>query len=620
MKSIGSWSIATKIIAFLVVIEILFLSIVISSTYFFSTKLLKENSNFQISELAPLLNTALITPLLQKDYATVRAITSEITESKFITQAIIFDKNSNVIAKSSSKWFSENDSTAVVSTIELHADNLALGMAEITLSKNIYLDLQKRALQDTIYVSVVSILVFLLIAMALARYFSNPIIELLNFTKKYDGQDFSKATYMSRNDEIGELYRAYEVMLDNNRKQINALNNSQIILKERKETIDDALQGIRDAFALFDAEDNLILCNSEYVKTFTPFNSFEEIRGITFEELVRSSLKHKGEVIEPAFNGDQEAWVKERIRRHRNPREAGITEVQLGPEKWVQVRERRTNRGRIVGIRTDISELKMIQRTLEEAVVEKNQLLKSMATLFKSNSMGSMVSSLAHEINSPLGAVSLNSELLKMELTEYIERHQISDLDKAVLFADQIFLGTQKTSLVVSRLRSLFTHGEDKFELFDLTTMINDILGLLRGDLMNEKVVLHARVESSLNVFGDVSQIQMVIMNATRNAMQALKTTVDQRAINVEAFKTEGQVRVVISDNGPGFNDSILKNGFELFKTTKSSGMGVGMWLSRAIMENHNGSINATNNKEGGACITLIFYDKKSSTESSLAL
>jgi PAS domain S-box-containing protein len=240
-------------------------------------------------------------------------------------------------------------------------------------------------------------------------------------------------------------------------------------LKATIQQVYDDIESINDAFSLFDADDKLVICNAKYAQTFTPYNTFEEIKGNTFEELVRLSLKHKGEVIEPAFNGDQEAWIKERIRRHRNPEEVGVTEVQLGPEKWVQVREKRTSNGGIIGIRTDISELKMIQRTLEEAVVEKNQLLKSMATLFKSNSMGSMVSSLAHEINSPLGAVSLNAELLKMELTEYIERHQLTGLDKAILFADQIFLGTQKTSLVVSRLRSLFTHGEDQFELFDLT-------------------------------------------------------------------------------------------------------------------------------------------------------
>ena len=265
----------------------------------------------------------------------------------------------------------------------------------------------------------------------------------------------------------------------------------------------------------------------------------------------------------------------------------------------------------IVGALHDVTEQIQTQNILEETIFEKNQLLKSMATLFKSNSMGNLVSSLAHEINSPLGSISINSELLKMDLKEYVERHQVDDLENFQLIVDQIFEATQKAGLVVARLRSLFTHGEDKFELFDLSMTISDIFSLLNSEFSNEKIVLNSKVEKNLIIYGDPSQIQMVIINALKNSIDSVKNTTNPRVVNFEALKIDDQTRVVISDSGSGFNDSILKGGFELFKTSKPNGMGVGMWLSRAIMENHNGSINATNNPEGGACINLIFYDKK---------
>ncbi len=383
----------------------------------------------------------------------------------------------------------------------------------------------------------------------------------------------------------------------------------------KEELIYDAIESIHDAFGLFDTEDKLILCNAKYAKTFTKYNSYDEIKGISFEELVRSSLKYKGEVIEKEFIGDQEAWIKERIRRHRNPEEVGVTEIQFGPDKWILVREKRTKNGGIVGIRTDISELKSIQKTLEESIFEKNQLLKSMATLFKSNSMGSMVSSLAHEINGPLGSISINSELLKLELKEKIEKLNVSDFDHFKHMVEQIFEATKKAGLVVTRLRSLFTHGEDKFELFDLSVTLGDIYSLISSEFMNEKITFNLQIENNLMVYGDVSQIQMVVINTLKNSMEALKNISDQKIINLRALATDGQTRLEIADNGPGFNDAILKNGFELFKTSKPNGMGVGMWLSRAIMENHNGSINATNDSKGGANITLIFYDKKNDNQ-----
>ena len=384
---------------------------------------------------------------------------------------------------------------------------------------------------------------------------------------------------------------------------------------EKEELLKNAIESIQDAFGLFDAKDKLILCNTKYAQTFTNYNSYDEIKGISFEELVRSSLKYKGEVIEKEFNDDQEAWIKERIRRHRNPEEVGVTEIQLGPDKWILVREKRTKNGGIVGIRTDISELKNIQKNLEESIFEKNQLLKSMATLFKSNSMGSMVSSLAHEINGPLGSISINSELLKLELKEKIEKLNLSDFDHFRDLVEQIFEATKKASLVITRLRSLFTHGEDKFELFDLSVTLEDIYNLMSGELMNEKITLNLQIENNLMVYGDVSQIQMVVVNTLKNSIEALKNIPDQKIISLQALAINGQTRLEIADNGPGFSDAILKNGFELFKTSKPNGMGVGMWLSRAIMENHNGSINATNDSNGGANITLIFYDKKNNNQ-----
>ena len=82
---------------------------------------------------------------------------------------------------------------------------------------------------------------------------------------------------------------------------------------EKEELLKNAIESIEDAFGLFDAKDKLILCNTKYAQTFTKYNSYDEIKGMSFEELVRSSIKYKGEVIAKEFIGDQESWIKERI-------------------------------------------------------------------------------------------------------------------------------------------------------------------------------------------------------------------------------------------------------------------------------------------------------------------
>ena len=133
-------------------------------------------------------------------------------------------------------------------------------------------------------------------------------------------------------------------------------------------TLVDAIESLTDAFALFDAEDRLILCNRRYAQSFTNFDRFEDIAGMRFEDLVRSSLA-KGEVIEPEFQGDGEAWVTERIRRHRNPNPAPRV-LQLSDGRWFQITEQHTRSGGIVGVRRDITGQKQIEQrqAMEHAV------------------------------------------------------------------------------------------------------------------------------------------------------------------------------------------------------------------------------------------------------------
>ncbi|WP_161539918.1 EAL domain-containing protein [Glaciimonas sp. PCH181] len=125
-------------------------------------------------------------------------------------------------------------------------------------------------------------------------------------------------------------------------------------------TLVDAIESLNDAFGLFDATDRLVLCNRKYVHNFTYFNRFEDVAGLQFEDLVRMSLT-KGEMIETAFKGDTEAWVTERIRRHRAPvPEPSI--LQFTDGRWFQVNEQHTRGGGIVGIRRDISAQKQLEQ------------------------------------------------------------------------------------------------------------------------------------------------------------------------------------------------------------------------------------------------------------------
>jgi len=121
------------------------------------------------------------------------------------------------------------------------------------------------------------------------------------------------------------------------------------------ERLSDAIESIPDAFALFDVDDRLVLCNRNYAQQI--FAGVDgTILGRTFEDLVRDRVALGGR-IPPEYQGNEEAWIAERVRRHRDPVEGGAT-YQLGDGRWYHVRERRTREGGIVSVRTDVTELK----------------------------------------------------------------------------------------------------------------------------------------------------------------------------------------------------------------------------------------------------------------------
>jgi len=125
-------------------------------------------------------------------------------------------------------------------------------------------------------------------------------------------------------------------------------------------TLVDAIECLNEAFCLFDADDRLVLCNRKYAQYFTDFERVEDIAGMRFEDLVRSSLA-KGEMVESTFHGDVEGWIKQRVQRHRHP-DAERWVLKMDNGRWLEVSEQHTRSGGIVGVRRDVTAQKQIEQ------------------------------------------------------------------------------------------------------------------------------------------------------------------------------------------------------------------------------------------------------------------
>lgn len=252
-----------------------------------------------------------------------------------------------------------------------------------------------------------------------------------------------------------------------------------------------------------------------------------------------------------------------------------------------------------------LKQVEELNASLKKTIEEKNLLLKSSTTVFKANSMGNMMRSVAHEINNPLGAISLNTELLELEVQTLKDqlpedtRQRMDDLVKAILSDGK------RAGGVVTRLRKLFVYGEDNYAAFNLSDLVADITHILKNELMEHGITLNSDIAPHCEMYGDNGQIQMVVLNALNNAIYAIKEQAPPKTISLRLSQTEEQICIECQDNGPGFPADFIKKGPGIFQTSKKEGMGVGLWLSKTIIENHHGTLEIQNHTNGGALLLI---------------
>jgi signal transduction histidine kinase len=213
--------------------------------------------------------------------------------------------------------------------------------------------------------------------------------------------------------------------------------------------------------------------------------------------------------------------------------------------------------------------------------------------------MGQLASALAHELSQPLGAILRNAEAAELFL-----RSPMPDLEELRHIITDIRNDDQRAGGVIDRLRQLLRRRDIEMQTVEAGKLVEEVVPLLRPDALSRRVVIELHTAPSLPlVRGDRVQLQQVLLNLIMNAMDAVVDCApDKRRVKLRVGGDgNGFVQLAVSDSGHGIPEDKLKNIFEPFFTTKPQGMGMGLSISRAIVEAHGGLISAVNNPEGGA-------------------
>ena len=238
---------------------------------------------------------------------------------------------------------------------------------------------------------------------------------------------------------------------------------------------------------------------------------------------------------------------------------------------------------------------------LKDLLSDKNALLKRLSMAEKTGMLGALAGSLAHELNQPLCATKLNIDTLKQVASEQPEAKLLTEL------LTNVENDNLRVERIVKRVDKLFRRGANEFTDINLYQLVHDCCDLLARDMDKHKIAIEINVNPSILVAGDHGQLETVVLNLLTNAKDALQSVDHARVIKIQSAIAGQTATLSIIDNGHGIHAASPDQIFDPFFTTKEHGMGIGLWLTRSIVEHHNASISACNNPDCGAQINVIF-------------
>jgi len=240
----------------------------------------------------------------------------------------------------------------------------------------------------------------------------------------------------------------------------------------------------------------------------------------------------------------------------------------------------------------DLTERKRAEEALHQAQME-------LAHVARVVTLGELTASIAHEINQPLTAVVTNGAAC----LRWLQRDR-PDLDEACAAVQRVVAEGRRASDVLRRIRGLVQRAPAVLTPLPLQETIEEVLLLVRAEARRQQITLGTVFGADVPpVLGDRVQVQQVLLNLVRNSMEAMSAVVDRpRALHVQTQRQAvGGVLVSVQDSGIGLRAEAVEQMFEPFFSTKPGGMGMGLRISRAIVEAHGGQLWAIPNAEHGA-------------------
>ncbi len=391
-------------------------------------------------------------------------------------------------------------------------------------------------------------------------------------------------------DEIGGMTRALAMLRDSlieSHRLEQERQRAEAEARRAQAQLGEAIEAISEGFALYDADDRLVICNNRFKEMYA--GTALEIRpGTQYESILRVTA---GTGIIPAASDKRDAWVAERLDRHRNPK--GTFEQQRDRGVWLKISERRTADGGIVGVFTDITELKDRELQLGQLVDRLAEARDAAmeATVAKSRFLANM----SHELRTPLNAVIGITEMLMEDAEDSGDRGAREPLER-IARAGKHLLHLINEVLDLSKIEA--GKLEINYESVALASLVSDVVGEAEplAAKNGNRLVVECPPDIG-TVRSDPTRLRQIMLNLLSNACKF--TEQGSVSLSVGCSRTDGgdwiSIRVV--DTGIGMTSEQLSRLFQEFSqadsstTRKYGGTGLGLAISDRLCRMMGGSI-----------------------------
>lgn len=329
----------------------------------------------------------------------------------------------------------------------------------------------------------------------------------------------------------------------------------------------------------------------------------EQLFGYTSQEAIGQNVSL---IMPPEFSASHDRFMNN-YHRTGERRIIGIGREVSGMHRdgtvfplELSVGEAKTAEGRqYIGVLRDLRS----RRAVEQRV---SQLQAQVVHMTRLSAMDEMGAAMAHELNQPLTALLLYLQAVARQV-KACHADAKPPSDKMLDVLDKAVLEAERASHIVQRMRQMVEKRDPERATIDLREVVNEALDLSEFVAQGATVTIR-RVfgMTPIQVDADATQIQQIILNLLRNALEVAKES-EERWVKVSIGSDDRSAFVSVTDSGPGFSEEVGKSLFRTFSTTKKSGMGLGLAISRAIAQNHGGDLMADPGGNGqGATFTLM--------------